>query len=296
MQEGPPIIRTVAVFPNTEKEHALDVTATLVDWLLEQGVAVRLPAAVAVAVARRDCGAANERALFAGADAVIVLGGDGTLLNVATRVAPHGLPILGINLGHLGFLTEIELSDLYGALPKVLAGRYWIESRMMIEARVTRQGKTRRFIALNEVVVSKGPFARMIEVDTYIGSSLVATYPADGLIVSTPTGSTAYALSAGGPIISPDVDCLTVVPVCPHTLAARAVVVAQDKVLRLAVRGGNDDTMLSIDGQTGYRLRPSDDITVRRADVTTKLIRLEGWCFYDVLRCKLADGNGRDRA
>jgi NAD+ kinase len=281
--------------PNTDKEHALEISGALSGWLSERNVNVRLPADVATAVSLPGTAAADDRALLAGADAIIVLGGDGTLLSVAKRAAPRDIPILGVNLGHLGFLTEIELPDLYQAMPKVLAGQYGIETRMMVEARVTRNGKTKRFVALNEVVVSKGPFARMIEVDTYVGDSLVATYPADGLIVATPTGSTAYALSAGGPIVSPNVDLLVVVPVCPHTLATRAVVVAKDETVRLAVRADHEDTMLTIDGQVGYRLRPSDEIVVRRASVVTRLIRLEGWRFYDVLRRKLADGSNRDR-
>lgn len=295
VQGGLPIIRAAAILPNSDKEHALEITAGLADWLNERQVGVRLPAGVAAAIARPG-GATGDRALLAGADVAIVLGGDGTLLSVAKRTAPRDIPILGVNLGHLGFLTEIELPDLYKAMTEVLAGRYSVETRMMVEARVTRHGRTKRFVALNEVVVSKGPFARMIEVDTFIGNSRVATYPADGLIIATPTGSTAYALSAGGPIVSPGVDSLVVVPVCPHALATRAVIVSKDETLRLVVRADHEDTMLTIDGQVGYRLRLSDDIVVRRASEVTKLIRLENWCFYDVLRRKLAEGGSRDRA
>lgn len=294
-QGGLSIIRTVAIFPNRDKERALQVTAELTDWLSARGLTVRVPADVAAGIGRPETGAADARALLYAADAAFVLGGDGTLLNVAKLVAPRDIPILGINLGHLGFLTEIELPELYRALPRVLAGQYRVESRMMVEARVMRRGKSKRFLALNEVVVSKGPFARLIEVETYIGESLVATYPADGVIVATPTGSTAYALSAGGPIVSPNVDSLIVVPVCPHTLAARAVVVNKDEVLRLAIRADHEDALLTIDGQSGYRLRLSDEITVRRASVVTRLIRLAGWSFYDVLRRKLADNGGRER-
>lgn len=290
-----PIVATVAIVPNARKEHALLTTQQLADWLIDRGVTVRVSSDVAAQVERPDL-AVPESELFAACDLVIVLGGDGTLLGVAKQACVTSVPLLGVNLGHLGFLTEVELPELYEALPAILADCGRTETRMMIEAEVHRQdGSLVCFLALNEAVVTTGPCNRLIEVDTYVGGDLAATYPADGLIVATPTGSTAYALSAGGPIVSPGVDTITIVPVCPHMLAARALVVSRDEVVRLAFRADHDDIWLTVDGQPGCALSRQDEVVIRRAAAVTRLVRRADWSFYDVLRRKLTGDGSRER-
>ncbi|MEW6724381.1 MAG: NAD(+)/NADH kinase [Bacillota bacterium] len=284
-------MQTFSIIPNLDKVRALETSQALVNWLEERGLQVRLEKEIAAMLNRPELGH-DEAAIMGGVDVIIVLGGDGTLLNVAKKAAAAESPILGVNLGHLGFLTEIELPDLFSSLERVVNGRYLIERRMMVEAEVRRQGRqTDRFLALNEVVISKGPFARLINLETYVDDNLVASYPGDGLIVATPTGSTAYSFSAGGPIVSPSIDVLVITPICPHSFYARSVIVSRDETVRVQVRASHRETMITIDGQRGYYLRPEDEIVVRRSQEEVRLIRLEGWSFYDVLRRKLRSGD-----
>jgi NAD+ kinase len=287
-----PIVRAVTIIPNIEKERALPTTLQLVDWLQNRGIGVSLSHEVATLIARPEL-AADDPDLFRSVDLAIVLGGDGTLLDVAIRTADCSVPLLGVNLGHLGFLTELELPELFAALPDILAGSSRIETRMMIEAEVTRHdGATERFLALNEATIHAGP-CRMIEVDVHIGANLAATYPGDGLIIATPTGSTAYALSAGGPIVSPDLDVIAIVPVCPHQLASRALVVSPEEAVHLGFRADHDDIWLALDGHNSCRLTRGDEVLIRRATAVTRLVRRVGWSFYDVLRRKLTGEMGR---
>ena len=287
-------MRAIGVMPNLEKRDALSLTRDLVRALEERGLAVRVPPGVAAALGRADLGGQPPEWLPA-VDFVIVLGGDGTLLGAAKTISPHGRPILGVNLGHLGFLTEIEASELFGALPQFVEGRFVIEERKMLEAQVVREGRpVRRFAALNDAVVTKGPFARLIRLDTFVDETFVAGYPADGLIVSTPTGSTAYSLSAGGPVVNPNLDVLIVTPICPHTFYARSIVVSKDEVIRIRIHAEHRDSMLTLDGQEGYSLKPGDQLVIRSSPEVVRLMRRPGWSFYEVLRRKLAEREMED--
>lgn len=225
-------------------------------------------------------------------DVVVVLGGDGALLNAARRLAGTSLPILGVNVGHLGFLTEVELKGMDNALDRILSGRYEVEERMMVHAEVRRGGKgvVGEFIGLNDVVVTKGAFARMIRLDTYVGSSLIGTYPADGAIVASPTGSTGYSLSAGGPIVNPVMNMLILTFICPHTLGARSFVVSPEDDVRIVLEAQNEDVMLAIDGQVGFALEHRDEVVVKPAVPKTYLIKLGNRDFYEVLKTRLAEG------
>ncbi|NLB74272.1 MAG: NAD(+) kinase [Firmicutes bacterium] len=225
-------------------------------------------------------------------DVVVVLGGDGALLNAARRLAGTSLPILGVNVGHLGFLTEVELKGMGNALDRILSGRYEVEERMMVHAEVRRGGKgvVGEFIGLNDVVVTKGAFARMIRLDTYVGSSLIGTYPADGAIVASPTGSTGYSLSAGGPIVNPVMNMLILTFICPHTLGARSFVVSPEDDVRIVLEAQNEDVMLTIDGQVGFALEHRDEVVVKPAVPKTYLIKLGNRDFYEVLKTRLAEG------
>lgn len=225
-------------------------------------------------------------------DLLVTLGGDGTLLAGARMVAGANIPILGVNLGHLGFLTSVVEDELSGALARVAAGDYRLEFRFTLEARVRESdgGEGPAFVALNDAVLHKGGLARMLRIVMHIGEDPaveVGTYSADGIILSTPTGSTAYSLSAGGPIVVPSLDCLIATPICPHTLAVRPLVFDAASVLSISVRSPAAEVILTIDGQDGARLEPDQALVVRRGTASVPLVRFAGQSFFATLREKL---------
>lgn len=281
-------MRQVGIIANLGKRDALKVAGELLAWLEARGLGVLLETELAAGLGRSELGRSREQ-LAEGVDFVIVLGGDGTLLGAARAVAPAGRPLLGVNLGRLGFLTEIELGDLYRRLPDFLAGRYVLDERMFLEVR-GQDGRLPVRPALNEVVITKGAFARLIHLHTYVNDTYVDTYPADGLIVATPTGSTAYSLAAGGPIVEPGVDVIILTPICPHSLYARAMVLNANDVVRVKIEAGHRDLSLTIDGQEGYNLSPGDEIIIRRNErFRARLLRSPDWRFHDLLRRKLKE-------
>jgi NAD+ kinase len=233
----------------------------------------------------------------------LTLGGDGTLLSAAKRLAPQGVPVLGVNLGRLGFLTELEPTDLEAGIEEALSGRLLVDDRMMLEGVTWRRGAMNgRYLAVNDLVLAKGPFARMVRLQLSLDGGERELYTADGMIVATPTGSTAYALSAGGPVISPGVEALLITPICAHTLSARSLVVPPETEAQLTVVG-DVEAYLTVDGQVGATLGEADALGVRRAPFKVRLLRRQGYRFWSVLRSKLAqgaadegtDGNGRGR-
>ncbi len=227
-------------------------------------------------------------------DVLLVLGGDGALLSAARLVSDYGVPILGVNVGHLGFLTELETPGVNGALEQLLAKSYTLEERMFIDAQVIRDGKeVARFRSLNDMVITRGTFARIIRLSTFVDDQHVVDYFADGLIVATPTGSTAYSLSAGGPIVEPLLACLIITPICPHTLAARSVVVRPEAIVLIEVEANHKDVMLTIDGQQGFSLQCFDKVRIVRADVTAKFVKLHGYDFFAVLQNRLKTPQAR---
>jgi NAD+ kinase len=222
---------------------------------------------------------------------VIVLGGDGTLLSVARAFATTGTPILSVNLGSLGFLTEVRLADLYATLEGWRTDCHVLDARAMLHAELWREGNLQSsFRALNEVVVSKGDIARMGDFAVELNGKMVARFRADGVIVSTPTGSTAYTLAANGPILTPDVDALVVTPICPHLLTLRPIVVRGDASLTVRVEGISKLALLTVDGQTAVELLLGDEIRCRRSSHTVNLIRLSESGFFEALRSKLSWG------
>ncbi len=224
-------------------------------------------------------------------DLLLTFGGDGTLLQGARMVAPYHTPVLGVNMGHLGFLTSVYADDLEDALHKVLAGDIWLDSRFTLEAQVRTADGTEEapYIALNDAVLHKGGFARVVRLAIYIGEELeeVGTYSADGIIVSTPTGSTAYSMSAGGAIVVPSMECILATPICPHTLAVRPLVLPADSQVVIEVREPGEELVLTIDGQEGEPLNHGDQLFVRRGGATVPLVRFEGQSFFSTLRHKL---------
>src|ERR1700761_4406731 len=222
---------------------------------------------------------------------VIVLGGDGTLLAVARIFASTGTPILGVNLGFLGFLTEIRLSDLYATLEGWCNDCHTLDSRAMLHAGLWRDGKKfDSYEALNEVVASKGDIARMGDFAVELDGKTVARFRADGVIVSTPTGSTAYTLAANGPILTPDVDAMVVTPICPHLLTLRPIVVRGDAELLVRIEGIPTRLLLTVDGQTAVELERGDEVRCRKSEYTVNLVRLAEGGFFEALRNKLSWG------
>lgn len=222
---------------------------------------------------------------------VIVLGGDGTLLSVARIFAATGTPILSVNLGYLGFLTEVRLSDLYATIEGWCNDCHTLDARTMLSATVWREGKLHsEHEALNEVVVSKGDIARMGDFAVELDGKPVARFRADGVIVSTPTGSTAYTLAANGPILTPDVDAMVVTPICPHLLTLRPIVVRGDALLTVRVEGVPNHGLLTVDGQKALELLPGDEVRCQRSSHTVNLVRLSESGFFEALRSKLSWG------
>ena len=280
---------TVGVFPNIRKKNMIKVAISLVTWFEDRAYRVKLSMEVAELLDMSYL-SADPAELTSKIDVAVTLGGDGTLLGVARLVAQHKIPILGINMGHVGFLTEVELGDLFTDLECFHNKEYDIDVRMMLEAKVIRNEKVlTEFLALNDIVITKGPFARLIRLKTYANEAYVDTYPADGLIISTPTGSTAYSLSAGGPIIRPDMNLLLLTPICPHTLHSRSIILSQDDVIKVIVLADHPEVMLTVDGQEGYKLLPKDTVIVNKSSFSTRLIRIKKRSFYDLLRKKLSE-------
>lgn len=283
-------MKTVAIVSKPHKQELARILPELIAWLSRHGYEPLLD---------REGGA-----FFSGGpivdrsemprhspSLVIVLGGDGTLLSVARIFAATGTPILGVNLGYLGFLTEIRLADLYATLDGWCNDCHSLDARAMLHAALWRGGKEyASFEALNEVVVSKGDIARMGDFAVELDGKAVARFRADGVIVSTPTGSTAYTLAANGPILTPDVDALVVTPVCPHLLTLRPIVVRGESMLTVRVEGMPSHSLLTVDGQQAVDLLLGDEVRCRRSGNTVNLVRLSESGFFEALRNKLSWG------
>jgi NAD+ kinase len=281
--------RRIGIVGNREKKGARALLPALVRWLKERDLGVILERSLASSV--RGLGPGQPlRSLVARSDAVLVLGGDGTFLAAARETARADVPILGVNLGGLGFLTETAESDLYAALERLEKGDVEIEPRMMVEAKVrARRGAAAwTEVGLNDVVIHQSDESRMVQLELRIGKTAIGTLAADGLIVATPTGSTAYSLSAGGPIVRPTVEALLATPICPHSLAFRPLLVGAGEKLRVRVGASVSKARLTIDGQISRLLAAGDDVEIRRARTRVSMLSLRRESFYEVLREKLA--------
>ena len=231
----------------------------------------------------------EEKKLYQQSDLILVLGGDGTILRAARPAAIYGKPILGMNLGQLGFMAEAEMADCESILDALSSGSYHIEKRMMLDAEVLRDGKAMgRSVALNDMAVAKSAFARMIHLEVQINGEFVNHYAADGLLISSPTGSTAYSLSAGGPVIQPDMECLLVTPICPHTLNSRPIVTNPCAEVEVEVQDKDRNMQLTADGQETVELQDGDRIRIHKSNRITQLICLPGSGFFHLLRSKLS--------
>lgn len=224
-------------------------------------------------------------------EAVLVLGGDGTMLSVARLVCEQGIPIVGVNIGGLGFITEFQRNEIYEAIDRLFSEDCTFEDRLMLTAGVFRHGeKIAEYTALNDVVINKGALARIVELETLINGDYVTTFKSDGLIVSTPTGSTAYCLSAGGPILYPTLESIALTPICPHTLTNRPIVLPDNVLIEIFLKSVSEDVFLTMDGQVGYSLRQNDKVAVQKSPFKARILMPCQRDFFQVLRTKLKWG------
>lgn len=271
---------------------ALDLAQQTARDLEARGYSVCFDTETGAALGRSETACVAKAALGDGADLLITFGGDGTLLSVA-RQAPSGVPIIGVNMGTLGFLTEIPVEEFPEVLEQVLSGEYLAEKRVTFDVTAHSEGGERRYRVLNDAVINKGALARIIEMSVEVGGRFVSTFRADGMIVSTPTGSTAYSLSAGGPIVYPTMSAIVLTPICPHMLSNRPVVLPDDQRIDITVVTGDQEVYLTLDGQEGIPLREGDWISVSRSERTVSLVQSSNKNYFDVLRNKLKWGDGR---
>ncbi len=282
-------MKTVAIVSKPDKPELLELVPEVLRWFEQHGYRTVLDDETATyapgnpSVERTTLGEHSPKF-------VLVLGGDGTLLSAARAVAADKIPILGVNLGSLGFLTEVPLSELYETLEAVDADHCAMEKRSLLHCRLVRHEQlVAEFHALNDAVINKSAIARLVSFDLYLDNVFVSNYKADGVIVSTPTGSTAYSLAAGGPILMPSVDAFVINPVCPHSLTHRPLVVRDSVEIAIDVQSSGEEAFLSIDGQVGMPLEDHDQVICRKSQYTCTLLRMRK-TFFDVLRTKLKLG------
>lgn len=282
-------VKTVGIISKPGVAQAAELLPALVDWLRERGIAIRCDEQTAEYFPCPD--PVPREDVPESCDLVIVLGGDGTLLAAARAIGQREIPLFPVNLGGLGFLTAISTDELFPELERALRGEHRIARRRFLHAEVRRGEITvASYEALNDVVLTKLALARMIDLDAWVDDQFVCAYKADGLIVCSPTGSTAYSLSAGGPIIFPSVPAICLTPICPHMLTNRPVIVPATSVVRVKCHGGDDSVFLTIDGQIGEPLQDGDWVVCRSSGHWLHLIRPPRMMFFDVLRQKLKWG------
>jgi NAD+ kinase len=285
-----PVIKTAGILSKPRSDEAARIVPELIRWLDQHGVATRLDQETAAYGSSGGLGLPREK-VPDGTELLIVLGGDGTLLSAARAVRGRDIPIFSVNLGSLGFLAAIQMEEMYPQLERALHGDLTVDRRRMLLTELWRDSKLiASYQGLNDMVLAKAEIARMIDLKVHVDGSYVCVYKADGLIVATPTGSTAYSLSAGGPIVFPSVAALSITPICPHMLTNRPVIVPDQSVIQTTVLGADQTTYLTIDGQVGELLKKGDHVVCRRSEHSISLVRPPNLLFFDVLREKLKWG------
>lgn len=285
----------IGLVVNPTKPEAMQFANEVIAWLTERDVEVCVDESAAESMGRSDI-SADDTGLCR-TQLLITIGGDGTILTASHIAAPLGVPILGVHMGHFGFIAETHPNELFPHLDEFLDGKtVQTEDRMMVRGEVIRDGKVvLSSVGLNDVVLNKGSSARMLRLHTAFGKDFVATYPADGLIVATPTGSSAYAMSAGGPLVEPTVQALLVVPICPHTLSARPLVIPADEEISVEIESDGGEVIFSADGFEPFALQTGDSLRARRAEYCTKLVTLGHASFYRKVRERLLWGERVNR-
>ena len=285
--------KKIGVFCKPKAPSATDILGRLIPWLRKQNYHIFLDTGTAAII--NETSSYEKREISQQADLLIVLGGDGTLLSVARAAHPHNIPILAVNLGSLGFLAEISIDELYPTLENILAGKFEIENRMLLNACIWRNGeKVEDHNVLNDVVINKGAVARVISLQVLVNGQYMTSYRADGLIIATPTGSTAYSLSAGGPIIHPSMHTLVLSPICPFTLTNRSILIPDQSIIQVKLAAEYDDVRVTLDGQEGYDMRAGDILEIKKTKTSLQLIRGPNKNYYQILRDKLHWGSQSD--
>ncbi len=282
-------MKKVGFITNTDKDPRFEYTAKLVNFVLEKGCQAYLTEG-AVKYTGAGTAFSGVEEIYEQSDFVVVLGGDGTILRVARKTALYNTPILGINFGTLGYLADVEKSDAMTAIDAVLNEKYRIEKRMMIEASIVRKDTAQdRNIALNEVCINSSGFTRLISLGIEVNGQYIDTFRADGVIVSTPTGSTAYNLSAGGPILNPATELMTITHICPHALYARPIVFSGNDVLKIKIESSYNNIQMTLDGKQSIQLKNDDVVKIKKSKYTTGIIKTTDTNFYDILRRKMVE-------
>jgi NAD+ kinase len=289
------MMRRIGIIAKQNKPEAVPIVRNLVEWLRPKKIEVYLEEGMVKQfhppLAGPHLNSVEREDIPTKVEMIIVLGGDGTLLSVARLVGNHDVPILGVNLGGLGFLTEITLEELYRVLDKVVQGDFITDERVVLNASVVRRGeRMAEFLVLNDAVINKGALARIIDLETTINGEYLTTFKSDGLILSTPTGSTAYNLSAGGPIVYPSLHCIIITPICPHTLTNRPIMIPDDVEIRATLKTKQQEVILTLDGQQGFTLEFEDIVEVKKAEGHIFLIKSPYRHYFEVLREKLKWG------
>ena len=283
-------IKKVGIVANVEKENIAGFAGALKKWLEGRRVKVSLEANIAAAIG--GSGGFKLEDLGAKVDLIAVLGGDGTMLRTARYVAHCLVPIVGINMGTFGYLTEVNLNETYEALELILKGDFLSEKRMMLDVKIHRGKKiVGSGIVLNDVVINRGNLSRIVELETSVDDQYLTTYKSDGLIISTPTGSTAYSLSAGGPIVFPGKDLIIINPICPHTLTNRPIIFPENSYLKITLWSKESGATVTLDGQESYRISSGDVMTIRKSKYVTRLVLSPHRSYGEILRSKLGWGS-----
>ena len=282
-------LKHIGIIPNLNKDTDLNCTRRIIKWFNEKKILPYMSKEIATMI-EGNVIAVEEEALYQLGDCLIVIGGDGTILSVAEHACLHDIPIVGVNLGRLGFLADIEPAEIEYALDKLIHEHYKIEERMMLRATIIEpNGKKSVFNALNEINVSRGSFSRLVEFKICINGALSDLYPADGVIVATPTGSTAYNLSAGGPIVAPLAQTYVVTPICPHTLHSKSIMLCKEDKVQIQTLEETKDMALSMDGKLKMYLTPQDIVQIECSPYVTKLIKVSERKFFEILREKIVE-------
>ena len=282
-------MQSIGIITKHKNQRALETGIKLSCWLKEHRLCVLCEEELATPLKLESF---TKSEISEQADLIVVLGGDGTMLSIARHIKRSNLPILGVNLGGLGFLTAITLDELFQVMVEVLAGNFSLSPRMILKITLHRRDQpASNHYVLNDIVINKGAMARIIDLKTVIDGKLVNTFKADGLIFSTPTGSTGYSLSAGGPIIYPTLSSITIAPICPHTLTNRPLIVPPEVTIETTLTStDSDDVFLTLDGQVGFSLQPLDKVTITRANHNISLVISPSKTYFEVLRNKLKWG------
>jgi NAD+ kinase len=283
-----PVIKKIGIICKHDNAEAWELAGKLKVWLDERSTETILDRGSASYLGAQGV---PKEDIPERADAIVVFGGDGTLLSVARLIGGKGTPIIGVNLGTLGFLTNVPVEQLYPTMEMVLLGQYKVQERVLLVVSIKREGKViSSHHVLNDMVINKGALARIIEIDTFIDGKFLTTFKADGLIVYTPTGSTGYSLSANGPIVHPSLSCLGITPICPHTLTNRPLILPDTVIFEAATRSETEDVYLTLDGQVGFLLKPEDMVEAKVASSKIYIVMSPMEDYYHMLRTKLKWG------